>query len=152
MQAERLTDITEADETFMRRSYKGSRSLQRPPRKRGGSGRKTNKGRDPDDEVGILVMRDHAGDTLSRALDTVNSRTIGMIVGHSLDREAVLCTGGAPIYQRYAGQRGVVHEPVNLAQGSRIRRPAFHTQNVNTYHSRWENLDATPSWYGYALP
>src|SRR5699024_9782484 len=84
MQAERLTDITEADETFMRRSYKGSRSLQRPPRKRGGSGRKTNKGRDPDDEVGILVMRDHAGDTLSRALDTVNSRTIGMIVGHSL--------------------------------------------------------------------
>jgi len=139
MQAEQLTGIAEADETFMRRSYKGSRSLPRPPRKRGGGGRKLKKGRNPDDEVGVLVMRDRAGDTLSSVLDTVDSHTIDMTVGHRLDREAVLCTDGAPIYRRYARQRGVVHEPVNLAQGIRIRRPAFHVQNVNAYHSRWKN-------------
>src|SRR5699024_9754705 len=57
MQAEQLTGIAEADETFMRRSYKGSRSLTRAPRKRGGGTRKSKKGRNPDDEVGVLVMR-----------------------------------------------------------------------------------------------
>lgn len=139
MQATRLTGIAEADETVMRRSYKGSRSLQRPPRKRGGGVRKSKKGRNPDDEVGVLVMRDREGHTLSDALDTVDHQTIDDAVGYRLDREAVLCTDGAPIYQRYAQQRGVVHEPVNLAQGIRIRRPAFHVQNVNAYHGRWKN-------------
>src|SRR5699024_1422926 len=137
MQAQHLAGIAEADETFVRRSYKGSRSLERPPRKRGGGRKKKTKGRDPDDEVGILVMRDRAGHTLSEALDIISSDPINNTVGSRLDREAVLCTDGAPIYQRYAKDRGIVHEPVNLAQGIRVRRRAFHVQNVNAYHSRW---------------
>lgn len=138
MQAKRLAGIVEADDTVMRRSYKGSRSLNRPPRKRGGGKKKSRRGRDPDDEVGVLVMRDREGHTLSSALETIDSQTINGTVGPRLDREAVLCTDGAPVYQRYAQHRGVVHEPVNLAQGIRIRRPAFHVQNVNAYHSRWK--------------
>lgn len=138
MQAQRLAGIAEADETVMRRSYKGSRTLKRPPRKRGGGAPKDKKGRNPDDEVGVLVMRDREGRTLSDALDTVNYQTIDDTVGHRLEREAVLCTDGASVYQRYARGRGIVHEPVNLAQGIRIRRPAFHVQNVNAYHSRWK--------------
>ena len=107
-----------------------------PPRKRGGGAQKTRKGRDPDDEVGVLVMRDREDHTLCDALDTVNHQTIDGTVGYRLDREAVLRTDGAPIYQRYAQHRGVVHEPVNLAQGIRVRRPAFHVQNAIAYHSR----------------
>ena len=49
-----------------------------------------------------------------------------------------MCTDGAPVYRRYAQDRGVVHEPVNLAPGIRVRRPAFHVQNVNAYHGRWK--------------
>lgn len=138
MQAQRLTGIAEADETIMRRSYKGSRSLQRPPRKRGGGDKKAKKGRDPDNEVGVLVMHNRAGYTLSGALDTVDHRTIHETVGHRLERGAVLCTDGAPIYQRYAQHRGVAHEPGNLARGIRIRRRAFFVHNVNAYHSRWK--------------
>jgi hypothetical protein len=44
----------------------------------------------------------------------------------------------SPHVQRYAQHRGVTHEPVNLAQGIRVRRPAFHVQNVNAYHSPWQ--------------
>lgn len=138
MQAGHLAGIAEADETVMRRSYKGSRALPRPPRKRGGGVKKASKGRDPANEVDVLVMRDREGRTLSDALDTVTHQTINHAVGHRLDREAVLCTDGAPVYRRYAKEKGVVHEPVNLAQGIRIRRPAFHVQNVNAYHSRWK--------------
>ena len=138
MQARRLAAIAEADETFMRRSYKGSRSLKRPPRQRGGGTKKSRRGRDPDDEVGVLVMRDREGHTLSNALETVDHQSIDDTVGHRLEREAALCTDGASVYQRYAQHRGVTHEPVNLAQGIRVRRPAFHGQNVNAYHSRWK--------------
>src|SRR5699024_8747253 len=91
MQAEHLAGIAEADETVMRRSYKGSRSLSRPPRKRGGGIKKASKGRDPANEVDVLVMRDREGHTLSNALDTVTHQTIDNTVGYRLDREAVLC-------------------------------------------------------------
>src|SRR5699024_789373 len=92
----------------------------------------------PDEEVGVFVMRDREGHTLSRALDTVDSQTINQAVGARLDREAVLCTDGAPIYTRYAARRGVVHEPVTLAQGIRIRQRALHVQHVDAYHRRWK--------------
>ena len=122
----------------MHRSYNGSRSLKRPLRQRAGGTKKPRKGRDPDDEVGILVMRDREGHTLSNALATVDHRTIDDTVGQRLEREAVLCTDGASVYRRYAQHRGVTHEAVNLVQGIRVRRPAFHVQNVNAYHSRWK--------------
>lgn len=42
---------------------------------------------------------------LSDTLDTVNYQTIKNAAGHRLDRETVLCTDGAPVYQRYAQDR-----------------------------------------------
>ena len=103
---------------------------------RGNGNKETRKSRDPDDEVRVLVMRDREGHTLSSALETVDSRTIDGTVVPRLNYEAVSCADGAPVYQRNALHRVVVNEPVNLAQGVRIRRPSFHVQNVNAYHSR----------------
>lgn len=87
MQARRSAGIAEADETFMHmhRSYKGSKSLPRASRKRGG-GRKKRRGRDPDEEVAVLVMRDREGHTLSDSLDVINAETIDGTVRHHLDR------------------------------------------------------------------
>ena len=138
MQDKRLAGIAEADEIVMRRSYKGSRSQNRPPRKRGGGQKKARKGGDPDHEVGVWVMRDREGHTLSSALNTVDFHTNDASVGPRLDRKAVLCTQAASDYLRYAEHCGVVHEPVNLVQGVRIRHHTFHGQNVNAYHSRWK--------------
>jgi len=83
-------------------------------------------------------MRDREGHTLSNALEAVDHRTIDDTVGHRLERETVLCIDGASVYQRYAQYRSVTHEPVNLAQGMRVRRPALHVQNVNAYRNRWK--------------
>lgn len=129
----------------MRRSYWGARTFKRWPRKRGGGRKKTRKRRDPDDAVGVLVMRDRESRTLPGALDAVDAQMIDGTVGHRLGREAVLCTDGAPVHGRYARERGVVHEPVNLVHGVRVRRPAFNVQKRQRLSQPMERL-------GRALP
>lgn len=117
MQAKRLAGIAEADDTFMRRSSNGARDV---------STKKTRKGRNPDDKVGVLIMRDRKGHTLSSTLQTVDHQTMNDAVGHRLQHETTLCNGGAPVYRRHALHCGVTHEPANQAQGIRVREaPRF---------------------------
>lgn len=132
MQTQLVGGIAEADETLVRRSSKGARKLERKPHKRGGDKAKRGRG---EDQVCVLVLRDRAGHTLTQAMDTFNHTTVDEAIGSRLDRDAVLCTDGSPVYRRYSAERGVVHEPVNLSKGQRVRK-AFHVQNVNAYHSR----------------
>ncbi|MCD2519710.1 IS1595 family transposase, partial [Massilia sp. G4R7] len=56
-----LTGIVEADETYRLESQKGSRTLSRPPRKRGGAARRRGINREHDC---LLVARDRIGTTL----------------------------------------------------------------------------------------
>src|SRR4029079_7709852 len=57
----RLTAIVEADETFRLESQKGSRNVNRKPRKRGGVARRRGISREHDC---LLVARDRTGQTL----------------------------------------------------------------------------------------
>ena len=56
-----LQGITEADETYLLESNKGSRKLDRKPRKRGG--RATKRGLSKE-QICILIARDRSGHTL----------------------------------------------------------------------------------------
>lgn len=133
MQASLVSGIAEADETLVRRSAKGSRQLKRKARKRGGDQAKPGRG---DDHVCVLVLRDRAGHTLTQTLESFNHTAVDAAIGVRLDRDAVLCSDSAPVYARYCTERGLLHEPVNLSAGQRVRQRAFHVQNVNAYHSR----------------
>jgi len=53
-----------------------------------------------------------------------------------LDRDAVLCTDGLSVYRSFAQEADIAHQPLNLAQGIRVKDEAFHIQNVNAYDSR----------------
>lgn len=141
----RLSGIVEADETFFRRSYKGSRRWVRPgpesavpperrPRRRGG---KTGKrGTSVAEQVPVLVVRERSGPTTDFILPVLDKETISAALKPILDRETLLCTDGAGAYQAFAQETGIRHEPVNLAQGQRVRDGVFHIQNVNAYDSR----------------
>lgn len=133
MQAQLVSGIAEADDTLVRRSAKGSRQLKRKPRKRGSDQAKRGRGAD---QVCVLVVRDRAGHTLSQALESFDHSQVDEAIGTRLDRDAVVCSDSAPVYGRYCAERRLVHEPVNLAAGQRVRGRAFHVQNVNAYHSR----------------
>ena len=137
---EALTGVVEADETFFRRSHKGSRRwrraeapLERRPHRRGE--RASKRGLSAE-QVPALIARDRAGRTVGAVLPDLGAEAIAGVLGPVVAGDAVLCSDGAKAYAAFAAKHGLHHEPVNLAAGVRVRDGAFHVQNVNAYHGR----------------
>jgi transposase-like protein len=131
----RLSGIAEADEMFLLESQKGSRTLDRPARKRGGVARKRGINREHDC---ILVARDRSGATV----DFVTGRgavTAAQLHRHLLpvlERDVLLVSDGHPAYRAFAREATISHAFVNVRAGERVRG-AVHVQNVNGYHRRF---------------
>jgi len=131
-----LGGITEADETYLLESQKGSRQLDRPPRRRGGKARRRGLSHEHDC---ILVARDRAG----RTVDFVTGRAplkpahLARCLPPVIAPDAMLVTDGHPAYPVFARRAGISHRAVNLAAGVRVAG-ALHVQNVNAYHSRFK--------------
>ena len=130
-----LAGIAEADELFLLESQKGSRKLDRPPRKRGGvASRRGING----EHACVLVARDRTGATV----DFVTGRgavTTAQLHRHLLpvlDRDVLLVTDFHPAYKAFARAAVISHEAVDLRSGERVRG-AVHVQNVNAYHRRF---------------
>jgi len=132
-----LSIIVEADETYRLESQKGSRSLTRPPRKRGGVARRRGINREHDC---LLVARDRSGQTLD--FHTGRGQvTVGQLNGclkPVLSADVLLISDGAIAYRHFAAQAGITHEAVNVKAGTRARG-AIHIQNVNSWHSRFKS-------------
>ena len=130
-----LSGIAEADELFLLESQKGSRRLDRPPRKRGGVSATRGINREHDC---ILVARDRSGATV----DFVTGRgavTAAQLRQHLLpvlERDVLLVSDGHAAYRAFAREAGLSHAFVNLRGGERVRG-AVHVQNVNGYHRRF---------------
>ena len=131
---ERLAGIAEADEMYVLESHKGSRKLDRPPRKRGG---KATKRGISNEQMCILVARDRTGQTLDwvPGKGPVTQWQLEQHLLPRLERDVLLVTDAHAAYRTFARQAGITHEAVNLAAGVRVRG-AIHVQNVNAYHSR----------------
>ena len=120
--------IVEADETFFLESFKGQRKLHRAARKRGGVGAAW-------EHIAVLVVRDRSGQTADFRVEQLDAHHITAVLRPLIDKDAILCTDGARIYQAFARLTGITHRPINVKQGIRVDG-AFHIQNVNAYDSR----------------
>lgn len=131
-----LTAIAEADETYRLESQKGSRTLTRPPRKRGGVARRRGINREHDC---LLVARDRNGQTLDfhTGLGPVTVAQLHKHLRPVLARDVLLITDGAAAYRRFAIEAHITHEGVNVRAGQRARG-AIHVQNVNAWHGRFK--------------
>lgn len=121
--------IVEADETFFLESFKGKRKLPRPPRKRGGVGAAW-------EHIAVLVVRDRSGETADFRLQAIDASHISAVLRPLVDKDAILCTDGARVYQAVARELSLTHRAINVQQGMRVIDGAFHIQNVNAYDSR----------------
>jgi hypothetical protein len=137
---EALGGVVEADETFFRRSHKGSRRWRggdappgRRPRRRG---ERASKRGLSSEQVPALIARDRAGHTVGAVLPDLGAGAIEAALAPVVAADAVLCSDGAKAYAAFAAERGIRHEPINVAAGVRVRDGAFHIQNVNAYHGR----------------
>ncbi|MCD2515718.1 IS1595 family transposase [Massilia sp. G4R7] len=132
-----LTGIVEADETYRLESQKGSRTLSRPPRKRGGAARRRGINREHDC---LLVARDRIGTTLDfhTGRGPVTAAQLRTCLQPVLPGDGLLISDGAAPYVRFALDAGIMHESINVRAGRRARG-AIHIQNVNGWHSRFKN-------------
>ena len=135
-----LTGIVEADETFLLESQKGSRKLERAPRRRGGKAALRGMSHHLDC---ILVARDRSGNTI----DAVTGRgalKASQLVRHLLPKlapQALLVTDANAAYRSFVRAHGIAHQAVDLQAGARVRasaQGAIHVQNVNAYHRRFK--------------
>ena len=137
---EALGGVVEADETFFRRSHKGSRRWGRgngpPERRPHRRGERASKRGLSAEQVPALIARDRAGHTADAVLPDLGVAAIGAVLGPVVAGDAVLCSDGAKAYATFAAEHGIRHEPINVAAGIRVRDGAFHIQNVNAYHGR----------------
>jgi hypothetical protein len=132
--------VVEADETFFRRSHKGSRRwrhaevhLERQPRRRGEPASKRGLSAE---QVPALIARDRAGHTVDAVRPDPGAEAIAAVLISAVAPDAVPRSDGAKAYSAFAAQHGLHHEPINVAGGLRVRDGAFHVQNINAYHGR----------------
>lgn len=172
IRARRLEGIVEVDEKFFRESRKGSREWvdhERDPARHP----KPDRPRWRDFrrlwrlfpaglsrwQIPVLTMTDRAGGNRADVLpDRHASSLIGRLDAH-LGQDAVLCTDGDSAYQHLARRRGIPHYRLHSKKGPRVIRKAFHMQNINNLHGRFEsfmtpfrgpatkNLPAYAAWF-----
>jgi transposase-like protein len=132
-----LSAIVEADETYRLESQKGSRTLTRRPRKRGGVATRRGISREHDC---LLVACDRNGNTLDfhTGRGPVTVAQLHRCLRPVLPTDVLLVSDGAVAYRRFAAQAGITHQWVNVQAGERARG-AIHVQNVNGWHSRFKS-------------
>jgi len=128
-----LHGIVEADETYFLESFKGSRQLSRPARKRGGKAIKRGLSAE---QIPVLIARDRTQVTTDAVLPSANTQAIRSVLAPVIDPDAVLCSDGSNVYVSLARKLHLAHQPVNISAGIRVVGHAFHIQNVNAYGSR----------------
>jgi transposase-like protein len=128
-----VTGIVEVDETFIRKSAKGSKRLVgRAPRKRGG---KAKKGLSTEEHDAILIVRDRSGATTDHVLPDLQAPTFATYLAPVVARDAVLVSDGRDAYGAFAHAEDILHIPIITSRGEHAYK-GFHIQNVNAYASR----------------
>ena len=143
-----VTGIVEADETFIRKSAKGSRRLVgRAPRKRGG---KAKKGLSTEEHDCVLIVRDRSGATTDQMLPDLQARTFAAYLAPIVAKDAVLVSDGRDAYGAFAHAENILHIPIITSRGEHAYK-GFHIQNVNAYTSRLKDwmrpFKGVASWY-----
>lgn len=131
-----LKGIVESDETFFLESDKGKKSIiHRKPRKRGGVATKRGISKE---QVCVLVAQDRNGQVISQMAGKgrIKSTDIDKVLGDYIDTSALLCSDTATNYKKFAKDKGLQHEMVNMRKGIYVKKSIFHIQHVNAYHKR----------------
>jgi len=131
-----LAGMVEADETYLLESQKGSRTLTRPARRRGGVASHRGIGRDHDC---LLVACQRQGGTrdFHCGRGPVTHRQLEGCLTPVLAPGSLLISDSAAAYRAFARENGISHEAVNLRAGVRARG-AIHLNHVNGWHSRFK--------------
>ncbi len=129
-----FSGIVEVDETFFAVSEKGSRTLSRSARQRGGVDK-----RERDQRVPVVILRDRTGAMADFVLNYNEKEEIHDCLLGLIRRESVLCSDGNEAYRSLAEKENIPHQPVIAKAKRRVVDDIFHIQNVNGVIQRLKN-------------
>jgi len=127
--------ITESDDIFFLESGKGSRELQRKPRKRGS---KATKRGISDEQIAVVVTCDRADNKELRVATRgrVSKKDLKKVFEGELDNIETLCTDTHRSYTAFAKSQNIDHQKFNVSKGQRVKNKVYHVQNVNNTAAR----------------
>lgn len=150
-QPEKLSGVIEADETFFRSSYKGSRGWKRgeppenrPPRYRGGAALKRGLS---DEQIPVLSAIAVDGGAIEAVLP--DRKAIEPALGGRIGPGSVLCSDGHRAYVNVAVAAGSEHRRIKTPQpnwiqkvkgGKPRRKGRLGLGRVNAHHERMKTL------------
>ncbi|ESU33973.1 Insertion element protein [Bacillus sp. 17376] len=128
-----LKGIVESDETFFKESFKGREVIGREPKERGG--------RDPKRgisklKIAVVVAQDRNGQIVAQKAGNgrVKAEEIEAVIGDYIDPAALLCTDTATNYKKFALNKGIKHEAINISKEGYVKKGIYHLQHVNNFH------------------
>ena len=126
---------TESDDIFFLESGKGSRELQRKPRKRGS---KATKRGISDEQIAVVVTCDRADNKEFRVATRgrVSKKDLEKVFEGKLDTIETLCTDTHRSYTAFAKSQNIDHQKFNASKGQGVKNKVYHVQNVNNTAAR----------------
>ena len=85
-------------------------------------------------------MADRGGAKHAEMLTDRRAETLIARLDIHVGQDAVLCSDGDSAYRQFARNRGIPHYRLKPKQGQRVIQKAFHIQNVNNLHGRFEQF------------
>lgn len=127
--------IVESDDLFFSYSEKGSRNLDRKPRKRGETASKSGIS---DEKVAVVATCDRSGNKDFKVATTgrISKKDLDNLLKGKLDKAEVLCSDGHRSYGAFAKANGITHKKFNASKGQRTVEKVYHVQNVNNMYMR----------------
>lgn len=129
-----LLGIVEADETFVPESHKGSKSLAKKPRKRGGGKRKL---------VPVLIALDRQGAVTHTVMNRNTKEQLKQALAPVLVPKSVLCTDGNLSYVQVVKSLPFVieHKRLIAERGKKAKVDGVYSiQRLNNYIMRWKEF------------
>lgn len=131
---DKFTGITESDETFFLKSYKGSKVFDRKAYKRG---RKLGKKGISKDHVAVIATkgRTEGLDLTVATLGRIKKQDIKNAVGTRVDSKTVLCSDGHVSYKGFAKDHQIEHHVIRGDLKEYVKNKKYHIQHINSLHN-----------------
>jgi len=132
---EELLGTVASDDLFFAYSEKGSRNLDRQPRKRGAKGSTAGIS---EEKVAVIGTCDHTGnkDFKGATKGRISKENLETVLLGKMDKAALLCSDSHRSYTAFTESKYFEHKKNNASKGQRAVDKVYHLRNVNNMDIR----------------
>jgi transposase-like protein len=132
-----LECIVEADEAYFRVSHKGSKVLDRKPRRRGGETHK--RGLSKEQVCVVCSIERESKEFVAKigGLGKTSIKTISSVLNNKIKEKSVFCTDKEKSYLKFAKSNKLEH--IRFEE-FKSKRGIYHINHINSYHTRLKKL------------